>query len=802
MRRIRNLNDGWEFALQRGEKELTYVPVSIPHDWAISSPLNRDMEQGKEQGFFDRWGIGWYRRNLDMKKEDKICYFLCFDGIYENSTIWINGRETGGRKYGYSSFSLDVTEILADGENEISVKVDNTQIPADRWYSGAGIYRKVYLLAVPETHLQEENVILETAIEGRDGILRIMCGIKEPVKAVLSGEDGRHFEGKSVLREKNGVQESEIMIWVPDAALWSADCPRRYDLTLQLVENVSPDKMSGGMVVDEITFTVGFRDVLLTPDKGLFINGIPTKLKGVCLHQEAGVWGTAVTEEIWRERLMELKKIGCNALRLAHHIFMPEMLDLCDELGFYVYEECFDKWTGGAYGRYYETEWEKDLSCMVKRDRNHPCILFWGVGNEVENQAYPSMLALLEKHIVKVREYDTTRPVSLAMNPHFAYPGRETDMAEVTDIQQFVDEMKTGEIFDVDDRISQIRLIAEKVDFLSCNYQEQWYDRIHAAIPDKAILGTETYMYFRGYEEKFQNFSEKIPWFDVEEREFCIGGMIWTGIDYLGESMGYPAKGWSGALFASDMEKRAMAWLYQSYWTKEPVIRFAVMDYSVLDEGVKEHWDSPHYVEHWEFPQFTKAVIPYMIATNCEQAEVWINDKMYLPRPTAEYPNRMITGFLPYFPGKVTVIGKNGGKEVCRQVVRTPGIAVKLSFDGEEKEILCGRLRNNGMPCQVLLKVRAYDVEDNPVFRESAKVRFCVEGPAEIVGVENGDMKNWEPFCGSAVHLYQGRADVAVRIIDTGRVRITAFAAGMAMAQTVIHVAEESLRMNDACKEM
>lgn len=772
MRMIQNLNEGWEFALQRSGEALVYAPVSIPHDWAVSSPMNRSMEQGEQQGFFDRWGIGWYRRKLCVEKRDKMHYFLCFDGIYENSTIWVNDREAGGRKYGYSSFSLDITAILSDGENDVLVKVDNTQVPADRWYSGAGIYRKVYLLAVPALHLQEENVRLETAVEGRDGILRIMCGTEEPVRAVLK-KDGKLYEAESALRERDGVSESTIEIRVPDVELWDASSPARYDLTLQLVEEEA--------VVDEIVLKVGFRTVLLTPDQGLFINGIPTKLRGLCVHQEAGVWGTAVTEEIWRERLMELKKIGCNALRLAHHIFMPEMLDLCDELGFYVYEECFDKWTGGAYGRYYETEWEKDLTCMVKRDRNHPCILFWGVGNEVENQAYPSMLALLEKHVSKVKEHDHSRPVSIAMNPHFAYPGQETDMADVKDIQQFVDEMKSGEIYDIDDRIAQIKLIAQRVDFLSCNYQEQWYDRIHVAIPDKAILGTETYMYFRGYEEKFQNFSEKIPWFDVVERDYCIGGMIWTGIDYLGESMGYPAKGWSGALFADDMEKKPMAWLYQSYWTKEPVIRFAVMDYSIPDEGVKEHWDSPRYVTHWDFPQFTKAVIPYMIATNCEQVEIFVNERAFLPRPTAAYPNRMITGFLPYLPGEVTVIGRNGGEEVCRHVVKTSKIAVKLAFDVEEQEVSCSQYR-------ILRKVRAYDIDNTPVFRESAKVQFCVEGPAEIAGVWNGDMKSWEPVCSDFIHLYQGRADVAVRITGTGRVRITAFAAGMEMAQTVIHV--------------
>ena len=201
------------------------------------------------------------------------------------------------------------------------------------------------------------------------------------------------------------------------------------------------------------------------------------------------------------------------------------------------------------------------------------------------------------------------------------------------------------------------------MDFICCNYQEQWYDLIHEAVPDKAILGTETYMYFRGYADKFQNFDEVNPWFDVENKDYCIGGMLWTGIDYMGESMAYPAKGWSGALFSTDMEKRPIAWIFQSYWTEEPMIQFAVMDYSLPDEGVKEHWDYPRYVTHWEFPQFSKTVIPYMIATNCEQVEIHVNEKEFLLKPTAEYPNRMITGYLPYLPGEVVVIGKNDGVE-------------------------------------------------------------------------------------------------------------------------------------------
>lgn len=791
MRKTIDLSDSWEFALKRGFQPMTkkeaenleYEPVTLPHDWVIHSPFNRNMEQGEAQGFRDRWGTGWYKRSLWIQEKEQKIYRLCFDGIYENSTVWVNDVPVGGRKYGYSSFSLDISDVLKSGKNSILVKADNTAVPADRWYSGAGIYRRVYLQILPKVHLDQETIQVDGSLEGNKGILEVVSGITKPVRVCIQKGDWKYTEV--------GLNGS-LKVEVADCAQWSAEKPELYDLKLELLNAEEPEKEQ---VEDRIEMKVGFRNVVLSAEKGLFVNGKPVKLKGVCLHQEAGCFGTAVNKEIWRGRLLELKKIGCNALRLAHHIFMPEVLKLCDELGFYVYEECFDKWTGGAYGRYYAEEWERDLSCMVKRDRNHPCILFWGVGNEVENQAYDSMLSMLERHVAKVKELDNTRYVSLAMNPHFAYPAEEVDMSMVKDIQQFVDDMKTGEIFDVDDRVERIRCIAKKVDFLSCNYQEQWYDKIHKAIPDKAIFGSETYMYFRGYEENFQNFSDINPWWDVEEKDYCIGGMIWSGIDYLGESMGYPAKGWSGALFSTDMEKRPIAWLYQSYWTKEPMVHFAVMDYSLPDEGAKEHWDYPRYASHWEFPQFHKSVVPYMVATNCEEIQLFVNEKEFLIKPIKEFPNRMVTGFLPYIPGTLTIVGKNGGEEVCRQTLKTPEMAVKLAFEQEETVIkLEKEERELGeqtiKPHQMLLKVRAFDQSDNPVFRESAKVQFKVEGPARIAGVDNGDIKGAESYDNDFIHLFHGRADVALFISGSGRISVTAYAAGMMLAQTIVIACE------------
>ena len=756
------LMDGWEFAFNQKE-ETNFHPVTLPHDWAIERPFNKWMDQGPDQGFRDRWGIGWYRRKLEIPnlRHERI-YLLCFDGVFENSTVWVNGRLAGKNKYGYSSFQFNCTALLQEGENHILVKVDNTGKPADRWYSGAGIYRTVTLLEVPQDHLSAEDILITSSVRGENAFLTIETGKKERVRASVS--DGE--------TEYSGESESgEIRVTIPNAKLWSDVSPHRYDVVISLYH--------GGEITDKITEKIGIREIVMDPRKGMLVNGKAVKLKGVCLHQDAGCLGIAVPREIWKRKLSRLKEIGCNSIRAAHHIYAPEFLDLCDEMGFYVYEECFDKWTGGAYGRYFATEWEKDLACMVKRDRNHPCIFIWGVGNEVERQGQASMLKILKKLRNKVLEYDTTRPVTVALNPHYK---RESGvkMSQVQDIQKFVDETDETEIFNLDEKIERIRRIAQYVDVLSCNYQEALYPKIHEAVPDKLILGTEIYEYFRGNSKQIKNYSEDVPWLDVEKYDYVIGGMIWSGFYYLGESMGWPAKGWSGALFQTNLERKAISYLYQSYWTDRPMVYFAVLDDSIRDSGTKEHWDFPKYFSHWEFPQFTKAVIPYMIACNCEEVQIYLNGERYYVKKPDEYPNRMITGYLPYLPGTVEVFGLNGGERVCSYQVKTPGPAVALAFDESEKQASV-----NGSAV-VLMTVRAVDGEGTPVFRESADVRFAVEGNGEIVGVDNGDLMSSEAYRSDEMHLSHGQLSVAVRLTGAGRVVVDAFAEGMFSGRTVI----------------
>lgn len=824
MREEKLINRGWQFALlpckpvdfqtakERDEKRkqssfdlrselgaLSFSPVDLPHDWAVSCPFNKEMDDGAPQGFRDRWGIGWYKKTVTLEeKKEGMRYLLYFGGVYENATLWVNDFEIGSHKYGYSSFQMDITDEIKAGDNELLMRVDNSVMPADRWYSGCGIYRDVALHIVPEEHLDLWEIQVHTKIEGTDAIVEVETNTTLPVQGILcpikSGGENDDVTIEVAEPNLSNIEETEVFFaessegldgklqfHVKNAKLWSADDPQLYRLILS-TEN------------DKVSVNIGIREVVFDSKKGMLVSGVPTKLKGVCLHQEAGCLGTAVTKEIWRERLSHLKDLGCNAIRAAHHTYSEEFLDLCDEMGFYVYEECFDKWKGGLYGRYFDKNWESDVEAMVKRDRNRACIVIWGVGNEVENQGQDSMLAILKQLSDKVRSLDSSRPITYAMNPHFKRESN-VDLSKIKDIQQFVDEVSDTEIYDAKERVSRIAKIAEIVDIISCNYQEQWYELIHEQIPDKLILGTEVYEYFCGHYDQMQNFTEQIPSAIPFEYDYCIGSFIWTGYDYLGESMGYPAKGWSGAPIRTNNEYRPVAYMLKSIWSEEPVVHFSVMDYSLDDEGVKEHWDSPIYADHWHFPQFRKTLIPYMIASNCDEVHLFLNGKQFfIPRPS-ECKNGIITGFLPWQPGTVTVVGYQNGKEACRHEVVTPGMAVALAFDQECDHKECVSTVNLGMPEKkqhLLLTVRAVDENGNSCFRESGKVHFAVEGAAKIVGVDNGDICSNEPYQEDSVHLYHGCTSVMLELYcKPGRVSVHAFGDGLRQAQTIIEVCEK-----------
>lgn len=776
------LMQDWRFALTGSVDERpaadAWRTVDLPHDWVIGRPVSPDVPWGVCMAFRQWEGVGWYANTVTLTAEQLRPgrrHWLDFDGVQECATVYVNGRRVGYQGYGYTPFRLDVTDALREGVNEILVRADFTQAPTDRWYSGAGIVRTVRWIETPERFLDERLVTVRqhVDVQARRVTLTIDPGLVGPVEARLADADGLEIAATA---RPGG--DAALELTVGDANLWSAETPYLYTLTLSL-----PD--SG----DAVSMRIGLRDVTFDANEGMLVNGVRTVFKGVCLHQDIAPVGAAATPELWRARLERLKLMGCNGLRLAHHMFAREFLDLADAMGFYVYAEPFDKWRSGHYLRFFENDWKRDLDAMFLRDRNRPSVVMWGVGNEVEDQGKWPMVDTLRQLVAEAHRMDPTRPVGCAMNPHFQYDEAEYGDREDMDTV-FNEAPKTGEITDPAERVERVKRIADVTDIVVMNYAEQWYGRVREAVPGKPIFGSETYQWFMGHDEQLQNFTQSnpqlVPW--RADRRWVIGGAIWSGYDYLGESMGWPSKGWSAAPLRTNGVRRFSYDLLRSYWTDEPMVSFAVLDYSLPDEMVKEHWDMPPYVRHWDFPQFRKALIPYAIASNCEEVRVFVNGKrFYVPRP-AECPNRLITGYLPWTPGEVVVEGVNGGAVACRDVVRTPGAADRLEWEADAPVELPAR---RGY-C-VGLTVHVADADGNDVFRAEPEVTFAVSGPADIVAVDNGDLTNDEPYIGSPVASRQGKASVFLRLNGQfGRVEITAKANEIKETRWVINVEERS----------
>lgn len=739
----RDVEDGYKAELDDG----TWERVEIPHDWAVRRGLKKDMEFDPEwrfgpqaQGFLDRWGIGWYRKHLALpKKGDGKRYILTFDGVFERCKVFVNEVLLGEHRYGYSGFSLDVTDVINEGENLIAVQVDNSVTITDRWYSGCGIYRKVEFLEVPEDFLSIENVRLTTDYVDGKGSLDLRVDKKGmEVSAMVEGV----FDS---VKLQDGHLKAENLNVQP----WNAKEPNLYKLMISVPGQT-------------LEISIGFRHVEFIPNTGMVVNGKPVKLKGVCLHHDAGCVGAAVTKPLLEKRLQALKGMGCNAIRTSHNIPSEDMMDLCDRMGFYVLDECFDKWVSGGYSRFYETDWEKDLSYLVLRDRNRPCVVMWSVGNEIENQGAGEMLDILKRLCDKVRNLDG-RPVTVAMSPH--YQSMEGQPVEEH----------------VSDKVEAVKRIGELVDVIGCNYQEQWYEAIHKEMPDKLILGTEVYLFFKGSYDHYFNYSTENPWMDVERNDYVIGGYLWAGVDYLGESMGYPSKGWAGALIQSNLVRKPISYLWESYWSEKPVVHISILDYTKKAEIVREPWSEMPLSDCWNYPMFSKIPMPYMIFSNCQEVRLSINGKYFdIPKPEG-CVSRIISGFLPLETGTVLVEGMINGQVVCTHRLVTSKASERLAFIDSQNAPL-------QLPAQLLFTVAAMDEDGNVNPRESGEVRFTVEGPCVIEGVDNGYLCNMEPYGSDRVHMNQGKASVVLRATGKGKVVLHAFAEGLLGAEAQVAI--------------
>ncbi|MHB8962650.1 MAG: glycoside hydrolase family 2 TIM barrel-domain containing protein [Saccharofermentanales bacterium] len=757
-RQIIDLNQDWRFArtARSGHDEpvaeRSFCKVDLPHDYALEGGYETNGDGS--QGFIDRWHDAVYQKTVDIPVTADRRYFLQFDGVMRNSEIYVNGLFVGGRPYGYVPFCFEISDRLRNGENSIEVRVENGQPPADRWYSGAGIYRDVQLVITANEHFRMYGIYITTETEPGRAWVNLSMDVSE----------GHHVAttilspiGTVIASAESGIDSPTVRqrLDIADPLLWSPETPVLYTAYCVIYND-------HGIPVDDSTTTFGIRTIVFDNSRGLLVNGKLLKLKGVNLHHDGGCVGAAVPAAVWTRRLDALKEIGCNAIRCSHNPPAADFLDLCDRIGFLVIDEAFDKWTWtkGYYYKIFDQWWKADLEAMILRDRNHPCVFLWSVGNEVENQGTPGMLDLLGMLAAHTRSIDPTRPVTYAMEPHC----------------NIAPDLEACAAVPLAEKVALTKKIADLVDVLCCNYQEQWYPAYREAIPDKLIIGSETYAYFRGDGNEFLAHKEMSPWFDVRDNDFVIGQFIWPGIDYLGEAVNRSVRGKTGGLIDMAGFIKPAGYFYQSLWTEQPMVYACVTDSSrnyYWSRSMQGHWSWPNVTEGWNFPWAKDSCVELCIYTNCEAVEITVNGGRRTMLKKSDYPNGIIRHYKAYSEGLCEVSGIIGGVRRCTHKLVT-------GSDPERLELAC--TQNDGEFAVVECCVK--DDRGNTVTHQESSVEFGVSGTGRLVGTDSGDMSDFTEFSSVRRTTFRGRCIAVVKV--NGQTEIAAYGSSLRSNSIII----------------
>ena len=778
IKRINNINLDWKFlrgddpkAWYKGFDDTNWRSVSLPHDWSVEEPFSTEYSSGT--GYLPG-GIGWYRKSINLSEEskDKKVY-ITFEGVYNNSQVWCNSYYLGKRPYGYSTFTYDITPFVAFGEaqNVISVKVNHRDIADSRWFTGSGIYRDVYITITDNVHIDNYGVFVTTpeVSENQATMLIKVKVLNENLKDAFIKIKNTIMDKNQIIAEKigdavviagEGNLEVEQTISITNPKLWSPDMPHLYTVLTQIIKD--------GVVIDNVENYTGIRDFKFDPNEGFFLNGLNMKIKGVCVHHDAGCLGAAVTKKVWERRLKLLKEMGCNAIRMSHNPPATNLLDLCDSMGFLVMDEAFDEWEGVKnkwstghnvyppkhYG-YYEDfpQWnEVDIKTMVRRDRNHPSIILWSIGNEVDypndpychpsfenmtgnndankpaneraydpNKPNAQRLVVVAKRLVKyVKECDATRPVTSAL----AFP-----------------------------ELSNITGYAQELDIIGYNYKEHLYEEDHKKFPDRVTYGSE-------------NGADLDAWLAVKDNDYICGQFIWTGIDYMGEAMGWPVRAAQPGFLNLAGFKKTSYYYRQSLWQKEPMI-FLTTKHTTDD------------VPYWNFNKGEKVKI--FCYTNCEEVELFLNNKSIGIKYLKDYPECYITWDIEYEEGTLKAIGRNSDGKGSSCQICTTYKPHKLVMHVDDRQ-----LKADGQDI-AHIEIQVVDNNGEMVYLADDSVKLEIIGPGEILGIENGDPKDLEPYSSLSRKVYQGRQLVYVRATSTpGTIKITAQAENMLAGEVII----------------
>lgn len=787
---IKELKENWRFHLgeceeawYKGYDDSSWRKVMLPHDWSVEMPFSKTYSSGT--GYL-AGGIGWYRGRFwlpEALRGKKVR--LVFDGVYKNSQVFCNSYYLGKRPSGYTTFSYDISEFVSFGEieNEISVKVVHTDLADSRWFTGSGITRKVSLVIEEPVHPAEYGcTFLTRKVDKGDSEIRAEVEIEQ--EAVNTSDEKVRLRIKSLLidREDNeaAVLEGERELAagetakiplcgeVRKASLWSPDDPYLY--RMQTWYQV--DQGEEYLVQEQ---KVGIRTIEFRPQEGFFLNGVSAKMKGVCVHHDGGCLGAAMKPEIWQRRLMLLKDCGCNAIRCSHNPHMPELYDLCDAMGFLVMDEAFDEWenpknkwsTGHnvyppKHQGYYEDfpQWhDKDLRAMVRRDRNHPCVILWSIGNEIDYPNDPYCHPMFETMTGNndankpeaERRYDSDKP-NMERLSRIA--------SRLTEIVRQEDGSRPVTLAAAFPELSSRLGFLDTLDVVGYNYKEHLYEEDHKRFPDKTFLGSE-------------NGHSYDAWRAVTDHSYICGQFLWTGIDYLGEAGGWPVHGSPAGILTTSGFVKPEYYRRKSFWQEEPVIRLATRE----DDGRRENWLPMS--SSWNYAPDTRVWVKCYANLQGEGAYVSLKlNGREIGRKTAYQSDGAFVFFVDYEPGVLEALScTKDGEIVTRTSLCTTGSAEHLSCVlWREKDILSGMeweegSGKTGYLYQILITLK--DGEDREVVWDDKEVKVQVLGAGRLMGIDSGNLADVTPFSSEYRRTYGGNLVAYVQRTGQGSIQVS-----------------------------
>ena len=755
-----SFDQGWRFLLADSAQMATaeyndtwWRLLDVPHDWAREGDFFVGHPSGAGGGALPG-GIGWYRKTFTLSDYDSARdrYFLEFDGVYMNSTVYVNGQKVGFRPYGYSSFEYDITPYLRQGENVVAVRVDNSDQPNSRWYSGCGIYRHVWLTKTAPVHVAHWGVHADARVAKGKGRLDIAVTLEGQgtVANTLIAPDGR------VVGRSKGLRSA---ITVSNPKLWSCETPYIYTLRTEV--------SSGGRVVDTYETTTGFRSFRFDPATGFWLNGKNFKLNGVCEHHDFGCLGAALNEDALHRKLVKLKAMGVNSIRSSHNPPAPELLNMCDTMGLIVMDESFDMWrrkkTQNDYARFFDEWHERDLADLILRDRNHPSILMWSIGNEVLEQwssaeadtltleqanlilnaghdastlakdGELSVQSLLTQHLADiVKRYDTSRPITAGCNE--PDPGNHLFKSGAIDIigfnyhHQWVKDVPKnfpGKPFIMSESVSALQ---------TRGYYMMPSDSIYVAPKEWWLPYTDPSYMCSAYDNMHASWSSthEETWDVVKHTPYVGGQFIWTGFDYLGEPTpyGFPARSsYFGIIDLAGFPKDSY-YMYQSEWTTKPVLHLF------------PHWNwvPGDYIDMWCY------------YNNADEVELFVNGQSQGVRKKADSHQYHVMWRVVFDPGEVKVVARKDGREVAQQTIKTAGAPdhIRLSYDYRGKTT-------------DFIVAEVVDKDGNLCPWADDEIVFIYEGEGGILGTDNGCQTSMERFTAPRRKAFFGKCLVVAK---------------------------------------